>query len=222
MENLSTLFTDLYTKFLLRDIVGKIVPGALLWSTVLYMFFAPKQLLAYFRRLPIAGLVIVGGFIWTVTLGFQSAAEMLRIWSYFPQVAGAKTPSDSFAVSTLRVVEFQRCADDVQLLQYERFVVIKEACGNLFFAMLLSVVPATFVWIRTHFPIAVQNTGWKACRWMIVAALVALVFVGLHRMHLQHVERQFMYADALAKRQLTPPPPCWPAKQPTVAKVPNS
>lgn len=222
MEGLSALFTDLYTKFLLRDIVGKIVPGTLLLGVLLSMFFPATTLFRYARRIPIAGVIVVAGFVWTVTLGFQSLSEWFGIWSYFPAIGGAKTPSESFAVSTLRIVEFQRCADDIQKLQYERFVVIKEACGNLLFAMLLAVVPAVFIWLNARSAALKSYAWWPKLPLVIVGVIVVLVLTGLYRMHAQHVDRQFMYADTVAKRQLKPPPPCWQPQVATVATPPQS
>lgn len=76
--------------------------------------------------------------------------EGLGIWRYFPASAEKSgpvyqhslsdlfvpSPDGSFDSDTLQVDEFQSGASEDEKQQYERFVVVKEACGNLFVAAL--------------------------------------------------------------------------------------
>jgi hypothetical protein len=97
---------------------------------------------------------------WVVTLGTQSLAEGLGIWKYFPAGSPARVSASgkvgfwmdlfqggdetSFDANTAKVDLFQAGANEDEKQQYERFVVNKEACGNLFIAGLLSM-PAWLV-----------------------------------------------------------------------------
>jgi hypothetical protein len=86
-------------------------------------------------------IVAVAGLAWTITLGLQSVAECAHLWRYFPDGGG----KEAFIRDTMRMEAFFAVASEGQKLQYERFVVIEEACGNLLFAGLLSLV--AWLWI---------------------------------------------------------------------------
>jgi hypothetical protein len=221
-EAWTVVFRNLYTGFLLRDFAGKIVPGMLLLFSIASMYRAPRQMIADLKKeTPIFAILLVAGFAWTITLGTQSLAEGLRIWHYFPQ--GNGNPSAHFSVkdlfapavdqdfdrSTLEVDQFQRKATEDEKQQYERFVVIKEACGNMFVAGLLSL-PAWHLglWIRRHREKPRQMTAEhkKAFRTLVFAIYVFFAFVGLHRMHSQHVYNQINYAEKIWQLHKNDPP----------------
>jgi hypothetical protein len=210
MESLPALFSDLYTKFLLRDFVGKIVPGSILLFSLVAMFVGPRDALAKVTKAPTVVLIVLAGFVWTVTLGVQSLSERLGIWAYFPsQVEGAIQTEQDFGKSTMRIVEFQWCATDGEKLQYERFVVIKEACGNLFVEVLLSV-PCWLLLAAKPYMKSLKALRWqRVLSWSILFVISTSVIYGLGRMHWQHVQRQWMYADSVAMRRSSPAPLCW-------------
>lgn len=210
MESLPALFSDLYHKFLLRDFAGKIVPGSILLFSLAAMFLGPRETLAKLAKAPTVVLVVLAGFVWTVTLGIQSLSESLGIWAYFPtQTEGAIATEQDFAKSTMRIVEFQWCATDVEKVQYERFVVIKEACGNLFVQVLLSapcwLLFATQPYMKSLWASRLN----RILAWGVLLSIAIGVIYGLGKMHRQHVQRQWMYADSIAARRSGPAPVCW-------------
>lgn len=153
------VFRNLYTGFLLRDFFGKIVPGILFFFSIASMFWSPSELLKGIKKeVPLLAIVLIGGFAWTVTLGTQSLAEGLGIWHYFPVCSAPPAVSpvsfwhnlyyggneNVFEACTAMVDKFQIDATEDEKQQYERFVVIKEACGNLFICGLLGI-PAWLV-----------------------------------------------------------------------------
>jgi hypothetical protein len=218
-EAWTVVFRNLYTGFLLRDFAGKIVPGILLLFSIVTIFRDPKQVVLLVKNeISLFAVLLLAGFAWTVTLGTQSLAEGLGIWSYFPAPSTtphAEThlklseilhpgPDDVFDADTMTVDKFQELASEDEKQQYERFVVIKEACGNLFAASLLSI-PAFAIgaFIRTERPWTAQIFHRLPSQniQMGVALLYALcIFIGLHRMHAQHVNRQLWYAKEVGVR----------------------
>jgi hypothetical protein len=220
MESLPALFSDLYTKFLLRDFVGKIVPGSILLFSLVAMFVGPRDALAKVTKAPVVVLIVLAGFVWTVTLGVQSLSDRLKIWAYFPsQVEGAVQTEQDFGKSTMRIVEFQWCATDGEMLQYERFVVIKEACGNLFVEVLLSV-PCWLLLAAQPYMKSLKALRWhRILAWSILLAVSTSVIYGLGRMHRQHVQRQWMFADGVAALRSSPAPTCW--ERPSVSPSPS-
>jgi hypothetical protein len=226
LEAWQVIFRNLYTGFLLRDFCGKIVPGVFLLFSICTIYRDPRRLLQNItKELPIFTLILLAGFAWIITLGTQSFAEGLGIWSYFPSVdvtspaqvhkigmlrnlLGAGDDSD-FDKDTLKVVEFQVNATEDQKQQYERYVVIKEACGNLFVAGLFSL-PAWLYgfYVRNEVLRHRLNAKFRFLNRIPEGSLtlsilyVLLVMVGLHRMHEQHVHRQLQYANDLIERHV--------------------
>lgn len=222
MEAWQAIFRNLYTGFLLRDFAGKIVPGVLLLFSICSMYREPKRLFQFLTKdVPTFTLIFIGGLAWTVTLGTQSLGEGLGIWRYFPvalstPATGLSQPGfwrnlfiigddRTFDSDTLRIVEFQEKASEEEKQQYERFVVIKEACGNLFVTGLCSAPAWFFVFLRqfsvtshNQKPLGKFNTV-QTAGFVLGGLYVLLIMIGLHRMHAQHVHRQFQYANDLAE-----------------------
>jgi hypothetical protein len=231
MEAWALIFRNLYTGFLLRDFAGKIVPGMVLLFSLVALFREPGDLYEDARKeVPLFLILLLADFCWITTLGIQSLAEGIGIWQYFSPSSAPVAPSGSikaapkppfwkdlilpapdptFDKDTLEVDEFQSKATEDEKQQYERFVVIKEACGNLFVALVLST-PAWMVrfarrkgtqLVRMSKPL--PWLGWNplpAGRTIVCAIYFALLLVGLHRMHLQHGYRQIKFAEDLLQK----------------------
>lgn len=206
MEGLPQLFSDLYNKFLLRDFFGKIVPGSLLLAAMTCMYLQPIRV--YFgvmkARVPIIALLI--GLAWTTTLGLQRASEIVGVWQYFPDIApfeeniGDKICDTlqnegemQFCKHTMRTAVFFRCAKEGEKLQYERFVIIKEATGNLFASFVLALPAILLVSLRGTWLQDVFATG----RHVYLVLCVLVLLSGLYAMNRQHVLRQWMYASGM-------------------------
>lgn len=220
MEGLAPLFSELYNKFLLRDFVGKIVPGAVLLFSIGSLALPTPRLRLWLSHRTLGWVAIVAGIAWTLTLGLQSAGEWAGLWDYFPRSTSeiVTVAPDSFRTATLRVDQFLATATDGQKLQYERFVVIKEACGNLFLAICLALPCWVVIALVGNAPfrkpratsglLKVRHNASVAVR-SVTAILTGIVLaMGLYRMHRQHVDRQWMYAtESRAAPPAAPKPP---------------
>jgi hypothetical protein len=205
MEAMQAIVQSLYTNFLLRDFVGKIVPGAFLAISFATIFYEPNIILRTLAgRLSFVLIVLVAGFLWTITLGLQNVGETLHIWSYFPRI-GSHSSEASFAIATPLVQAFIHSAEQPDRLQYERFVVIKEATGNLFFSGIIAVP----FWIR--WALAQRPRRWDTGRFLawqikqpktlLVTLLATTILIGLYRMNTQHVLRQYcLVVGSLAEK----------------------
>jgi hypothetical protein len=206
------LIQGLYTNFVLRDLAGKIVPGSFLAFSFATLFYPPKEIFnAVSRKIPWHLLLVGFGFLWGMVLGLQSLAESMPygIFGYFPDITIATkdhAPDFNFQVATKLMQAFLAQPSVEDKLQYERFVVIKEATGNLFIAMLISVpfwLHAGWIWWRQRNSLIIAAGDKKALkfrRWHdgVAAAALAVAYgsllFGLHRMHHQHIVRQFCLA----------------------------
>jgi hypothetical protein len=237
MELWQAVFRNFYTGFLLRDFAGKIVPGMLLLFSVCTIYYDPKKLFqSVSKDLPIYVIIFLAGFSWTITLGTQSLADGLGIWHYFPdagQIAAGESPKigfwrnllsrgddSAFDKDTLDVDEFQSKASEDEEQQYERFVVIKEACGNLFISMLLSVPAVLFGHFRRTSLRAKDHSHPRFIRLsgILAGTYLLLVMVGLHRMQAQHVHRQYQFAKDLIEKHKNMPAKQQPATSPGVGE----
>jgi Trk-type K+ transport system membrane component len=237
-ETWQAVFRNLYTGFLLRDFAGKIVPGVYLLFSITSMFRAPVSLVKEIRKeVPVFAVILMAGLAWTTTLGTQSLAEALGIWKYFPAGSASAQPKSSphigfwvnlfqgddetnFEANTAKVDLFQIGATEDEKQQYERFVVVKEACGNLFIAGLLSL-PAWLVVIfsernsdgatvrnegnprrpRSHLMVRIKTLS----RGGIGFVYFAVIMIGLHRMNLQHVGRQMRFTEIVIENRRNQP-----------------
>lgn len=237
-ETWQAVFRNLYTGFLLRDFAGKIVPGIYLLFSITSMFRGPASLVKEIRKeVPVFAVILLAGLAWTVTLGTQSLAEALGIWKYFPvgPASAQVKPSahigfwvdlfqggdeTNFDANTAKVDLFQIGATEDEKQQYERFVVVKEACGNLFIAGLLSL-PAWLIVIfskRNADGGTVRSEGnprRTGGQWMVRIktfsrsgigfVYFALIMIGLHRMNLQHVGRQMRFTEIVMQNRNNQP-----------------
>jgi len=193
------------------------------------MFRPPRELFRDLKKdVPVFVIVFVAGLAWTITLGTQSFAEGLGVWKYFP-VEGSPRSSATvhapfwaglliggdetdFNKSTAKVDDFQVDANEDQKQQYERFVVIKEACGNLFISGLLSLPAWLVMFLNGVKPkIAGRFSRFRFAAAPSVACIYfVVIMVGLHRMNAQHVKRQLKYTEIImenrAKRPQKPTP----------------
>lgn len=97
MSDVAALANELYRRFVLRDFLGKVIPGSLLLLTLLHSF-APG-IAGYFgiRSADGAGMltipgwcwlfggILFTGFAWVLGLAAQSFAEMIRQSGYYPR-----------------------------------------------------------------------------------------------------------------------------------------
>jgi hypothetical protein len=116
-------------------------------------------------------------------------------------------PDRTFDKDTLDVDESQAKASEDEKQQYERFVVIKEACGNLFVAAVLST-PAWIIGALRLRTLSVIPRRWKYVpegRVLLCATYGSLILIGLHRMHSQHVYRRYKFAQDLADKNKAVP-----------------
>jgi hypothetical protein len=194
MESLAAIFKDLYTNFLLRDFAGKIVPGSFFFLSLAVMFVSPVAVCKTISgRVSLLSIALCGGLAWTVVLGLQSVAEYVSAWHYFPTTAGSEMD-----VQTQIIEPFLRVACPDERMQYERYVVIKEATGNLFNVGLLAA-PALALWFLNGLrDPAVRHSVWGSAllkaRSLLVAGYAAVVMLGLHGMNVAHVDKQFKLA----------------------------
>ena len=122
MGDLKSLFDALYSRFLLRDLFGKTIPGLML------LFFAgtvsadAESALNFFSKLTFFSWLVVIGVGWITGFAIQSAGEWFKLILYYPKnISDIIHPSRCLAKSIFNEVpreefvlsEFEKCIKQV-------------------------------------------------------------------------------------------------------------
>ena len=122
-DGVRSLVDALYRDFLLRDLFGKVVPGAIVG---LSLFVDRELTLAMVGRLemsiPVA--LLLAGCAWIVGFAVQGIGEKTRLITHHP--ARYREHTSRYSVR----IRFKRHASQDDQRQVERYTIIKEAAGN--------------------------------------------------------------------------------------------
>jgi hypothetical protein len=180
------LFDALYSRLILRDFFGKVVPGTIIIFSIYAINFSPADIITFVRDVSFYPALILIGFSWIIAFALQAIGETTRIVRYHTY----KTNKEFY----VRRHEFHTKTDPQEHQQLERLVVIKEACGNGYVALLLSGVLLTVHVLVSEGCNAVM-TDFKL-HWPVISFIVALIAF-LAAMHFIHVRRQDEYMNAI-------------------------
>lgn len=177
---LVNIFDAFYTRFVLRDFFGKIIPGLILLCVVVGSIVELETLAAQATSLSFWVWVFVLGIAWITAFAIQSLGEFLKLIRYYKVTVSESQWTDL----TRAFREHPNYYSHQQ--RYERLVVIKEACGNSYVALMLSGV-----WLFVH---RVVQDGTQAISDLVgnvdLVILIVLLILLLRRMHFVHVNRQ--------------------------------
>jgi hypothetical protein len=182
-------FDALYTRFLLRDVFAKIAPGFLLLMSVLASLAGSVSTQAGTQtpsatdwsipNLPTATWIGFLALSWILGFAIQSFGEFIRLIRYYP----ANMTEIAWRTLSSRFREHARY--EVHRQQYERLVVIKEACGNTCASLLV-----TSLWVLVIFLVNGKLTWDSLMSNLHFVVLDVVLFALLLRMHYVHVQRQ--------------------------------
>lgn len=112
----------LYDKFILRDVISKIIPGFLYFFFVGYILFG-SDIVEFLNNNRLL-IIILLGLSWIMAFVLQSLGEFLRLTKTRPHNIDKSTGDKR------KIIFLEKSTPEEKTL-YERFVVIKEATGNL-------------------------------------------------------------------------------------------
>lgn len=224
MEAVGQLVDALYTRLVLRDFFGRVLPGiVVLWA------FAPFLELSY-PAATLLGTLNLGQWLLLIAAAWVTAFVVQRLGELrFPIVGRIVFYSPPFNVKELATAEPDDAAwgtlaanplwwyqlviafrtatahaeEAEHRLQLERAVVIKEACGNNCVALGLATTVAVFLHALGSKGAALISAAligeWvsDALQHAPIAIAVLGTLVLLRRLHLEHVWRQYVYARSV-------------------------
>ncbi len=166
MSEFASLVDKLYSQFLLRDLAGKILPGALVMAAVWESSGPLSLVLAEFPS-GSPKWAFVAALAWVMGLALQGAAELVRLLQYWP----ADVTRDKWYGT---FVAFQRSQPTEFKQQLERGLVVGEASA----IGCAGAVVATAISVARHWQAVTSLPGVG----MVVLALLAALGLGfLHR-----------------------------------------
>jgi len=173
LKELEGLFEAFYSRFILRDVFGKIIPGAILLLSLYIAFIRPDicavQAIGLLKSLSIATWVILGSISWVMAYGVQRIGELLKILHYY----GCWIQNDKSWFD--KIVRFTEVASPAEKSNFERFVVIKETSGNVGMSFLLSAVILFIFWDHNKNNIGV----------LLALFLSGVILLSMHRIHVK-------------------------------------
>lgn len=197
MERMSEILSGLYTQLILRDFVGKVLPGAVVFAGLLLTHKPTATVLDGTRGLPAALWLLLAAAAWIMGFTVQSLGELTGLVRYFP----TSVPLDAFYELQIEV-ENRGSASDI--LNVERLRVIKEACGNTQMALLV----VSLYWLLHRVRLWAQHHEEPTLQHVTVLLACVLLILLLGRMHRIHVGRQYSYMKHLqASYSAQPAPP---------------
>lgn len=200
MSEVSNIIDSLYSKLLLRDVFGKIVPGIIVILTIAVSLSSLSVVIDFLKGAGFALWTLLIGAAWVVAFSVQSFGEFCGLIRYHRKEIQLKE------YYKLRH-QFNSLADDRERMQLERIIVIKEACGNGYAALALSLlILFADIWVESPSIQVVVNSV-SGTYHVLVFCVGIILFLG--RMHFVHIDRTETYMNAiiesLSSRHLTKP-----------------
>jgi hypothetical protein len=183
MADSADLISSLYTRLLLRDVLGKITPGALVLVVAYFACVSsapsPSSTVLRVASAPLGVWVILALLGWYAGVTVQAVGEAIGLLRHCPRGQEAEFYKG--------LVEMQSTTPDAKQT-HERLVVIKEACGNASLAIVLSLAL-----------LLVRLLPSPAGRLTVLGILSALGAIALFWMHRKHLRRQEEWRTAVAQ-----------------------
>src|SRR5262245_6159433 len=150
-EAARALIDALYTRLVLRDLIGKVVPGAIALFAIGERFSNGLALFSSLR-LPSAALTaFVIGASWLTALALQSLGEMLHVIRYWP--AHLNKAAQRYELR----IRFLQLATQDEKQQAERFSILMEASA----LSAMSLAAVTLVGI-SHVVTPGSGSAWRS------------------------------------------------------------
>lgn len=183
MEAIDRAIQTVYTRFVLRDFVAKILPGLVLLASLSSVTFGWSATHEAFQQARWIEAIGIGGIAWILAFAIQEIGHRARILDH---------KSDKVRIEA--GVKFSRsCNEDERALR-ERYIVIKEACGNLFVSIVLSVsVLLASQELSELIKLFRNSLEWPVLlSWFVLAVLLLLS-------HRRHSKLQSDYTESVQK-----------------------
>lgn len=194
MNSIETLFDALYTRFLLRDIFAKIVPGTIVILSLSIVQFSITATKEFLLQMGIPSWVLFAGLAWITAYAVQSFGEKLGLIHQWP-----KEHDEPERRYKLRI-RYGELALDHEKRLVERYVIIKEASGVGYVGLGLSLSVLFLKYILLGFfsgsPFTYYRENFQA-QYLITIMFVLVLIYSLRNCHFGHLARQYNFIKSV-------------------------
>ena len=218
MGDFGNVIKDLYEKFILRDILSFVTPGAIIIVTATHLLF-PEMFSRHIPwpfYIPLFGLFFMVGFAvqcFGEIIGFIRHGLVKSCWGQRLKIFKCKNWSDESNIWWIdaheRWIDFHKAKCKVERAEqgrhevewaaqgHERWVVLKQMCSNGFWAI---VIAGAFL---------ATNHWWSCANLFIVSLVTFLLLVSLFWGYRVHELRQYTW-----ERMIIDKKKAWDTKKP--------
>jgi len=186
IKELSVLLDKIYTSFILRDLLAKVIPGIIVIFSFLIIIVKDIQVLINIIN---SLWLFFFGLSWIVAFGIQSVGEKLKVIKYWP---GKKDDR----IKWIGIYnQFLSLASNEEKSNLERHIVIKEATGNLAISLILSliIIDISFIFI--------DNNNYSAFQIIFSSISIIIFSLFLFLFHRSHIKVQGEYMEEVVFRK---------------------
>jgi hypothetical protein len=126
---MQTIIGDFYERLLMRDLLGKIVPGMCMLFFILISINGSNNAFTNIKTLSIPILILLIGVSWLIAFVLQYIGETVKLLKECPS-SDKNDEKETRKTFYKKIAKFHSLCKPWQKLHAERLLVIKEACGN--------------------------------------------------------------------------------------------
>ncbi len=210
VNDVAHLVEVIYTRFILRDLIGKVVPGAIALIGISVALFGWPKVHDWMEHPNGVEIILLAALCWLSTICVQWLGEVGLPWVKYgwmvPKIRSGKKTENFWKRQLENKVHFNDKRKNLNKFLdvagpdhraiYERFVVIREAAGNSSTAVLIVLlsVPIRYVIRFFKYPIrSAINLSSEQHTALVVCGMVAAY--SLRAMYYEHKHRQDDYVQ---------------------------
>ena len=186
MDTVRDIISNLYSKFLLRDIFGRIGPGLIVLLSFYYYFHTDNTSLNILPS-PLTGWTWISIFIvaWIIGITLHGIGELTSLIKNSPKGITLKDWIREY------FSEFLRDADNFEREADERIAVVKEASGIGSIALIFLFVSIILKYLRDNHQFI--------CADLVMIIILGIAILSLIIFHKNHVQLQRDLVDELKR-----------------------
>ncbi len=184
-DSIGSVFESFYTRHILRDLLGKMAPGALVLVGVRVATWSAHQAIQDMKEANLGAWLVFAAVAWLAGLGLQGIGEISGRWCrYFPvqyctrEKGKSRNEAEAEFQAKLTMLDSNTGVTTEQRQRFERLVLIKEAAGNACLALLTLIA----IVLTARWP--------ELFRLAPGLGLAVVACAGFWRLHFDNVRRQ--------------------------------
>ena len=174
MKELEGLFNAFFNRFILQEILGKVLPGAILLFSLYIALASPditvSEMFILIKSLPFISWLLLFSVSWITSYVIQIFGELPKPFKLL-LFYGPWIPDDVFWYK--KKIRFNEVATAYERSMFQRLVNIKKGCGNTAISLLLSSIILAIFWNDR-----LENIGF-----LITLFVGGIILLYMHRIH---------------------------------------